>query len=220
MAYLIGGRLAFFHAPKTGGKFVLRACHVVGIPINPIASPGCHVGHATPYQVQDRRYNWKTSFAVVRNPFCWYRSAFRFLRSTRGDEDFRIPSDVWHPFQSKAFSELDDFNQFVNAVLDDQPSFLTRMFEAYVGAFGFGLVDDVLRSEFLIRDLATVLQKNGIATPDGRRVRSEILSDIPAANVSPKSIATNYDAATQRRVWTEEAEVFRRFYKGATWAKD
>ena len=126
--------------------------------------------HATPDVVLQKYRKGRYNITFVRKPVDWYISywSFRSRKGARRDEKF--PADgLWS----------DEFDQFVNNVLDAYPGgFVTALYQYYTGA-ECEKVDFVGRQEHLADDLVRAL------TLAGEEFDEEALRATARQNPSP-----------------------------------
>lgn len=198
-------RLILYHIPKCGGTWVKVAMKNAGIRYRtPRWSEEPHPfnlkhAHSTPDNVTPRAKEGRFSFCFVRKPISWYQSywAFRSRKGSRRDEKF--PADgLWS----------DDFDQFVNNLLDTYPDgFVTTLYQYYTGA-KCEKVDFVGRQEYLSLDLAYAL---GLA---GEPCDVSAFATTPYQNMSPDRWISRAILSDTTRVRVTECErwVLERFY--------
>lgn len=194
-------RTIIYHVPKTGGTWVKAAMKAAGIrcygvqditnshPFNLLRK------HATP----DVAPSDKFSICFVRRPIPWYISYWSF-RCSGPRRDMKFPAD-------RLLSE--DFDEFVNNVLDAYPSgFVTALYQYYTGE-DYRKVDFIGRQENLAHDLTVGL------TLAGEDFDEVALRNTPPINQSQaewRRRCTLSDS-TRRRVLRLEAWVLESFYE-------
>jgi len=97
-------------------------------------------------------------FCVVRNPVDWYISYWRFMKDLnwstlapqRKRTRFGFKYDQWHPLVPLEEYVHEDFNIFINRVIQNKPGFLSRLYASYTHS---SAIDRVLKQESLITDL-------------------------------------------------------------------
>ena len=195
-----------YHIPKCGGTWVKVALTNAGLPYKATRNvSGPHPfnlkkAHATPDVIPEPYKRGRYSIIFVRKPVEWYISywSFRSRKGARRDEHF--PADgLWS----------DDFDQFVNNVLDAYPEgFVSTLYQYYVGV-NADKVDFIGRQERLGSDLISALE---FAGEDFDKVA---LMTTPRKNESPmqwkqKCVLTT---DTLARVADCEWWVLERFYR-------
>lgn len=197
----------FYHVPKTGGTWVKVALEAAGVRTWAVHTTGgphpfnLKWAHSCPGTVPERSREGRFSFCFVRRPVPWYTSywAFRSRKGARRDENF--PADgLWS----------DDFDQFVNNLLDAHPGgFVSALYQYYTGPDCSG-VDFVGRQESLADDLVRAL------TLAGESFDEEALRATGRCNRSPgklKKLCVLSDA-TRARVAECERWILETFYGG------
>lgn len=170
MAELLRTGDIFIHIPKCGGNWVRDALRAQKL-------WRCRIGykHATPERINNvwKYHRWRFikhipsrpdvtpgklrrayKFCFLRNPVTWYESWWKFMA---GDWH---PWEVgrWHPQRPIDDCGSDDFNEFIENVLREQPGYISAMYESYVDGCDF-----VGRFESLHDDLGRVLRERGVS---------------------------------------------------------
>lgn len=115
----------FIHIPKCGGSFIENFLKKITKEQHPLKTPS--VGrHATHFQILNRT---NKKFAQVREPISWYVSYFRYCN---GKPKVWEPN-VWHPTDILSKCDWSDFNKWVFSIQKMRPSYLTRMYELFIG---------------------------------------------------------------------------------------
>lgn len=198
-------RSIIYHIPKTGGTWVKVALKNAGINYRtPRWSAEPHPfnlkhAHSTPDNVAPNAKEGRFSITFVRKPVSWYTSYWSFRSRKGARRDQKFPADgLWS----------DDFDEFVNNILDAYPSgFVTELYQYYTGEDG-NKVDFVGRQENLRQDLLESLLIAG-EHPD-----RYALIGTPPANGSPDELKKLciLSNATQIRVADCERWVLETFY--------
>jgi hypothetical protein len=198
---LVSSNALFLHIPKTGGSWVEHVLPRLGIEIEqPVTIPGVTFRHSLLPMFRDE-YLFK--FTFLRHPLSWYESWWKFQAGTWTD----FEPGVWHPQRCLEKCRSDDFSEFVRRCIENEPGYVSRMYEWYIGPAGFEYVDFIGRYEYLVKDLACVLEKLG------HEVDFEILRQFQPVNVSAKACGEPiWDLDVRRRVLELEAPAIRRFY--------
>lgn len=116
----------FVHIPKCGGTYIENVLSKITTQLEPEKTNS--VGrHATFFQILNKA---DKVFSQVREPVSWYLSYYRFCKYK---QIFLWEPNVWHPTDILANCDWSDFNKWVFSVQKLRPSFLTRMYESFVG---------------------------------------------------------------------------------------
>jgi len=219
MAIILKNGSVFLHIPKTGGRWVggvLYESGLVDYRLKPRHLDVPHYLQANHTQkslwrkFQDRLPGSKNKtppviFTFVRNPFKWYESWFKFM--SRDDQQWRHwggPNSKfeWHPVA--ALNGLGDtcFNQFVENVHQQQPGFVSHMYEQYTKT----PISFIGKQEQLAEDLTAALSLSGI------KLNPERLKSKPKFGVSwPQGPALEWDQALKKKIALDEYEGFTRY---------
>ncbi len=181
MAVILKNGALFLHIPKTGGTWVTRVLRESGLIRCSIGHRHANLEHvlAPGFQGWGRRLEWlykrslflrthprPFTFCFVRHPLDWYESFFRYksqpeLNWVRDGEEHNFHR--WHPnavlngLGLNRQGEGRGFNEFVSAVLDRYPGYVTSLYSHYT----FRPVDFVGKQESLRDDLIAVLGRMG-----------------------------------------------------------
>lgn len=198
------GIVFFHHIPKSGGTWVKSVLVKLGLMTKHNLAQACP-GIGRHGLIEHYRMNHDFRFSFVRHPIAWYESFFKFqYKKWRAFE----PEAKWHPQRSLEKYASDDFNEWMERVLKNEPGYVTRMFEWYLGPEGAERVDFIGQQENIRYHLQWALEYAGF------QVSSEqwrVLQNEPARNVSP-DITIEWDHALQERVLASEVPAIRRFY--------
>lgn len=163
----------FFHCPRTGGNYTIRAIRHLRISGEPAYKKHRVHMHAAPPDVRPGTLNVGRSFAIVRPPLDWYRSFYRF-RIVKHFVHQNLPPS--HPLdkyiwggQYRDGGFIFPFDGFVHSVQLDYPGgFLTKLYGRFMDH-----VDEVLSTDQLTVQLPALLAKWGydepIWLPDSRK---------------------------------------------------
>lgn len=138
MAWLIsktkdGPAVAFYHLPKTGGLFVEESCRAARLSVVGLKSKSnVHNRHAPPMFVTDARLSRAVhSFVVVRNPFAWYESWWRYKNGHGRGRD--VGPEFWYVFENCPDPSNVPFDSWLHEMLMFEPALMTRAIEWYAG---------------------------------------------------------------------------------------
>lgn len=202
--YLPDYQALFVHAPRCGGTWVKRVLNAADVRMEPARGAGNH--NLTERYDHPGAYR----FTFIRHPLAWYESAWMGLHSS-----WPARADVPPLFEERAFSPFRllsrncsaaAFPDFIQAVLEHEPGFWTRMVEWYVGPPGAPKVNAVGRQEALAAHLATILGKvgwQGLLPERGRENAGE--GERPAWPEGLKRDLLAAEAAGVRRWYGENA---------------
>jgi len=196
------GRVLFLHIPRTGGTFVEHVLAKLGLrDPNSYATASMTSRHGLRHDYADNDYSF--SFTFVRFPLTWYESCFRYWSAQRWREF--DPEFNWHPWRPLHTCRADSFPEFMENVLREEPGYVTRMYEWYIGPPGRSHVDFVGRTETLCEDLTTVLAKCG------HQVDQTWIESLPRVNEAA-GIPTEWPAELIAETLYVEGPTIRRFY--------
>ena len=192
----------FVHVPKAGGSWVRDAIIASGIRTVPAGGVGEH-NLPDAYATRGRR------FCFVRHPLTWYESAWRGL-----SQGWPLRREIaplhrersWSPIRFLTYlAGARDFNDFLNTILSEQPGFVSRMFEWFVGPPGYPRVEFVGRMESIESDLSVILKWFDW---------SGTLAQITAVNEAQQP-RPEWDENLRRKVEASEVVGIRRWYTDA-----
>jgi hypothetical protein len=228
MATLIKGDVLFVHIPKTGGSWVRHVLRRQGLVVmewphpHPdmtriLNFPRMYPMHFIKQSLKHRsltlyekiRDSYK--FCFVRNPFSWYESRWRFMKSLDWKsfhEQYKtefphILKTPWHPNEYLESIGPADFDTFMRAVIDRYPGYLTQMYGWYAPPQD---IDFVGRTENLVDDLIHVLRHVGTSFDE------QAIRDTGRINTSPKRVnKPEWGPDIRQAVRRLEAPIFEHF---------
>lgn len=196
--YLPDHNAAFVHVPKCAGNWVKKILRATAT-VQTWATPGDYAVHPRPRFGTNRP---RFVFAFIRHPQSWYESWWRCEMDRKWPQ--RSGGDTWHPQRCLDFARgTSNFNDWIKAVMDDEPAYVTRLYEWYLGPEGAADVDFVGRVENLVPDAVAALDMAEVK-PDSS------IFDTPAENVS-KTPRPEWEPHLLRRMLVMEAATIRRF---------
>lgn len=169
----------FLHIPKTGGTFFRKVLDDLNLRVidfgyehadmeRTINSFKYYPANAirTSFLLRKNIDNYAKEcfkFCFVRNPYSWYESYWRFmyglhwknLNNYRPKNRFKIPVDNWNPINLLLPYANDDFNIFLENVLNAEPAFLTKLYALYAKQ---PLINYVGRLENIEHDMAKIFE--------------------------------------------------------------
>ena len=163
----------FLHIARTGGRYIQEGIVRSGIP-NEVwkrAGPSTWYRmryHAPLYHI-DMKWLVKVKyvFAFVRNPFDYYVSVWRYLtrgvtKHSREQTIARFKSNPTFLLSEATRHWKPDFNEWLEEMLEEEPGWVTRWFERYVGPpYGGEICHYIGRLETLNRDMQQVMDLLG-----------------------------------------------------------
>lgn len=204
-------QVGFLHIPRTGGTWVKMASRHLETrvrywcPREPVSLPVNHRLLAHPHAYRTR---WR--FAFVRHPLSYYRSVWKWIA-------FAQPKPIkrawrWHPhlFAARIYKPGMPYAEWLETLLDWEPSWCTRLFESYVGPPGGEFVHFIGRTETLTEDFVTVVRKMGYGDDDV----IEAVRNTPRANVI--EMEAPLPDALRDRILHEDRAIIARFWGPTT----
>ena len=191
----------FLHIPKTGGSWVEYALGQIGIETDLAQTiAGVTFRHSLLSMITR---NYPFVFTFVRHPLSWYESWWKFQAGI-----WKIfEPGVWHPQRVLEPCRSDDFNEFVRLVIENEPGYVSRMYEWFIGPPGHQFVQFVGRQENLVEDLIEVLSCLGYP------IDPQAIRRLARANESEKRFGEPvWDPGLRREVLGLETSAIRRFY--------
>jgi len=163
--YLPEKQALFLHIPRTGGTWVNWAMGVAGIPVEkwlrvgPRYRPRKHT--ILPHYHLHNLNKVRCVFCFVRHPVAYYVSLWRFYARIApwASERFQQMAENLPP---RAVSEAEvrwkpDFREWIEEMLEEEPGWVTRWIERYVGPERGELCHYIGRQETLEDDFAEVM---------------------------------------------------------------
>lgn len=187
---LITDKLAFFHAPKTGGTWIRAALAACGVESQELVDTHCYP-RDIPAEIRRTHF----CFTFVRHPAYWYQSRWAF-RVQSGWEP-RHPLD-WH-------CATNNFVDFVHNSIDYMPSgWCTWLFGQYANDSDF-----VGTMENLTEDLLFVLKSTGHNVPEPV-IRN--LAVVNSSRTDGKPPIARYTPELLEQVLITESSIINRYY--------
>lgn len=199
----------FYHFPKTGGTWVstILMDNLHGNRWFPTKVGSNKFSLCAEHTPPDKVPGWfkddKFSFGFVRNPITWYQSTFCYKVMFNGWDDHDIEKSC----------RSDDFNAFVNAVVDRYPEgYISTMYKIFYGE-NLSKVDYIGRFEKLRLGLINALSSCHELTDEIRKIIMESKPANQAFSVSDKYPKVNavYNNTTLERVRKVENWAMEKF---------
>lgn len=210
--YLHESRTLFLHIPRTGGSFIEDAIEVCGVHYGrwlnkqPGWLPRKHALLSHYWPKQHKRISHTVAF--VRHPVSLYESWWKWFRTSRRVERNHVKPGKhwdWHPKAQASVHYNEDFNKWVEAMLTHEPSWVTRIYEQYVGPEGGEFCFYIGRTEHLLQCFLEVMGMLGY-----ENLPAEKLNNLNRRN--RVKIRINWDRSLQQEVLRTEIVALRRFY--------
>ena len=168
MSYFLPERNALFlHIPRTGGTWVGHSIDVAGIPIQnwgrvcEMYRPRKHtiLSHYRP----DLLSKVKWIFSFVRRPCEYYVTNWRFTTRSVVTRPEKMKNTVFNGKNSAAINEAvnrwkPNFDEWLDEMLEEEPAWVTRWFERFVGPHRGEFCHFIGRTETLREDMNKVMK--------------------------------------------------------------
>lgn len=205
--YLPKADITFYEMPKTGTTWVRTALNRLGIDYQVLNPEGLRVD---PYHSPWWCYpHQRIRICTIRYPLDWYASYWKFHQFEGKPRPPQFKMNTWYIRRPLHFTGTGDvgpyFNQWLEYVMAVQPSYYTRMVEAFFGPMGYPAMTHVMRTERLVTDLSAILEFYGYGD------RYDELITVDPVKVS-NSQTVYWDGRLADRVRFQESEVIQRFY--------
>jgi hypothetical protein len=210
MAFLTNKTL-FVHVQKTGGMSVRRALYLAcpsgreagdseaerhfGLPETLAAHPGVAAGRAC--------------FGFVRHPVNWLRSRWAFAAMTALPVHASHGKSAAATWMAACWDE--DFNRFVDKVLERYPGIATQTMFRMLGLWSERPADYVFRAEEIANDLALLLHHVGEPLPASAMERVGAVNTT-AIDILARAVPTR---AQESKIIQAESLLCSKFYPSA-----
>lgn len=192
----------FFHIPRCGGNYTIRTAK--GLRKNGKKLAMSHFGHKHGSPLNTTRTDIRRSFTIIRHPFDWYLSFYRFriykhYGKRNMDPGHHLDFFIWKKAGGKVFS----FDYFLNQVAEHHPwGYVTEMFCRF-----FPFVTTFLWLPEITTTLPLLLTDWGYDTP--------IALPPKPKNESPKDIPAKCSQSTKERIMHTERGIINHLYNVA-----
>lgn len=197
--YLPDQKALFVHIPKTAGCWVHTVIDALKIPHRRARARDGYCPHFPAYACADE---FDVAFSFVRHPVEWYRSWWKYQVGRWR----RFTPHLWHPQKPLYDIQHLDFNRWVDAVVAEEPGYVSRMYEWFLGPPGSPWPKiHVGRQEHVEADLTAMFRTVGVDCPD--------IKDLGVArtNVS-RGPEPEVEASTELSIRSSERVAIKRFY--------
>ena len=159
----------FLHIPRTGGRWVKKGISTAQIPFEYWKKAALDYriwSHGLLAQYRGSYFNRiEYAFAFVRHPFAYYVSMWRFMKRSltrNGMEATRKNSFSRVRLTNEAILRWSpNFDEWLEEMLEEEPGWVTRWFERYVGPNGGEFCHYIGRTETIERDMFQVMDVLG-----------------------------------------------------------
>jgi len=223
MSYYLPERKALFlHIPRTGGTWVKEAMFQAKIPMDKwgrIAEPYRQKKHTIiPHIRPDLWAKVGVVFAFVRHPVSYYISVWRFTTRSWTDQPDRMQWAVRDRNDLAVINEAiirwkPNFNEWLDEMLEEEPGWVTRWFERYVGPLSGEFCHFVGRTESIEQDMEQVMSMLDYGNQWNEK--REQIARIQHAKNRVRNVKAPYIEVTdeqRKRIERSERVLLRRFY--------
>lgn len=197
MPSLLTPRTRILHVPKCGGTWVWRALEAAGVELEVLGEPPTPNPKTNHLDLsRTEAYADRFTIAFVRHPLDWWRSLWAYRMRTE-----------WDPRRTvDAVAGSDDFNTFVENVVERLPGYLEAEFARYIGPPSRP-IEFIGRFESLSGDLIRALREAG------EEFDEAVLRSHPPDNVNDyERFVADYRPDVAARLAESERAVIERFY--------
>jgi hypothetical protein len=184
----IHDQFVYLHIPKCGGHWVKGAMRAAGIETVHQPPHHAHVGMVDALG--------RPAITVIRHPLAWYRSYWCYRIGGGAGEGPWDPLErgtLWHPTWVLDQCGCEDFNDFIDNVLERRSGYLTYLYQLYTG-IGTRRIEHIVRLMDCPRALCNVLDRLWV------RYDRDVLKSYPREHVS------SLDAKTRALFRRDQAE--------------
>lgn len=164
--FLPDTKTLFLHITRCGGTWIDRVLDRLDIEVDtwlrsktlaPIPRKHGMSGHF----VKKYMVDVDQMVVFVREPHGLYASIWKYLNRIQRKKLPFFTELSWHPFKRPAELFVEDFGDWVLAMLEQEPGFVTRLYEGYVGPAGGEFCWYVGRVETLVEDFCRLMRLLG-----------------------------------------------------------
>lgn len=214
--YLPESRALFLHIPRTGGMWIKECLNHCGIERKVWNRCRIHTRIApkhmlVPHFPKDDLQKVDFVFSFIRHPLTWYESTWRKETFDRNSNKHQMKSkSSWSPTIITRRHYNSNFLEWVKMCIEEEPGWLTRVYELFVGPEEVEFCDFIGRTENLADDFFEVLKILGYNT-------KELLSEIQKVkekNRVPIEEVPHvlWDKKTKKLLLRSERVAIKRFY--------
>ena len=224
--YLPEKKALFLHIPRTGGTWVGAAMHLIGVPLHnwgrvcEMYRPRKHT--ILPHFRVDLLVRVDYVFTMVRHPVDYYVSIWRLTTRCEkiGPKRMkRLAFDLGDPavINEAVIRWKPDFEEWLEEMLDEEPGWVTRWYERYVGPPRGEFCHYVGRTETVESDVGAVMHELGYgdrweAGAEQRKLMRKARNRVR----EEKAPHVKIEGKLLERVLESERVVIRRFFSEET----
>lgn len=212
--FLWDSRLLFLHIPRTGGTWIEQALVDLRIRHSTWANRQA-VGICKKHSLLGQQHFshlkrvWYVA-AFVRHPADYYAATWRWIAGVRPSRrPWMLEVFEWHPLHCAIRQFDDDFDVFVERMLNNHAGWVTRLFDQYVGPEGGEFADWIGRQETLSRDFIQLI--GTFSHPGLMQKKTRAILESDRQNVG-KITSVKWDPGLRVAVEYVEREAIQRFY--------
>lgn len=206
-----------------------RALVIIGIPLEKWASV-CQLYRPRKHTIlghYDKGFLDRVDFifAFVRHPADYYKSVWRFTQRAVNINAEKMERQIFQQGAQSSTNEAvcrwkPDFNEWMEDMLEEEPCWVTRWFERYVGPHRGEFCHYIGRTETLEQDAAEVMSLLGYEE-QWKEAQPEIAKIVMARNGVRRCRAPliEWDADLLKRMEFNERVAIRRFFGEESGAK-